>query len=207
MISYFDNFPSDIEAIGLNLSGGTDSALLFYMLLKTIRDRGLRTKVYAIHGYDAARPFDDSWGTAEKVYDWIVDKFPTVKIQQQIAPLFIFPFYKDKDVNKELYAKPVLLYMQRRYNLTEVIFGDTLGMPDSPRPVDTDLIQLQKQNPLRYPIAHLNKQFVAEQYLLLGIEELSTITASCVGIESPCKSCWWCEERKWAFGTYDGAVD
>ena len=22
----------------------------------------------------------------------------------------------------------------------------------------------------------------------------------------PCKECWWCREKKWAFGMYDGGV-
>ena len=45
------------------------------------------------------------------------------------------------------------------------------------------------------------------------MKELFPITASCVGyaketdyFTKPCKVCWWCREKKWAFGMYDGEV-
>ena len=45
------------------------------------------------------------------------------------------------------------------------------------------------------------------------MDELFPITASCVAyakktnhFSEPCKECWWCREKKWAFGMYDGNV-
>ena len=35
-LDYFETFPTDIKSVGLSLSGGADSALAFYCLLKTL---------------------------------------------------------------------------------------------------------------------------------------------------------------------------
>lgn len=210
MIDYFKDFSSDIKAVGLNLSGGVDSAFTFYCLLKTIHDKGYQTKVYPIHGVDVAWPEHKSWEKATEVYNWIVNKFNILKLDERVHPISIFPYEKKTDVNKIEFFSPVFEYMKRRYDIEEVIFSDTQGMPDSPRPTDdaSMLLDYQKKNPLRYPLAHVNKQFIADQYKQLGIQELSNITASCItGLHPPCKQCWWCQERKWAFGTYDGGVD
>ena len=210
VVNYFENFPSDIKAIGLNLSGGTDSAFIFYCLLKTINDKKYNTKVYPMHGVDVHWPDHKSWEKAQEVYQWVVAKFPLLVEQDQVGPVSVFPFNKTKDVNKITFLEPILVYMKRRYGIIDTIFSDTQGMPHSPRPTDdaSSLLHLQRSTPIRYPIAHVNKSFIAYQYKKLGIEELSNITVSCVtNLTPPCKECWWCKERKWAFGTYDGAVD
>ena len=209
-LEYFEKFPRDIKAIGLNLSGGVDSAFTYYCLLKTIHDKGLQTHVYPIHGVDTAWPSHKSWEKALQVRDWVVGKFNILKIDGRAEPISIFPYEKKLDVNKLSFFSPVLEYMKRRYEIEEVIFSDSQGMPDNPRPTDDAymLLDYQKKNPLRYPLAHIDKKFIAGQYEELGIQELSNITGSCItGLYPPCKQCWWCEERKWAFGTYDGGVD
>ena len=42
------------------------------------------------------------------------------------------------------------------------------------------------------------------QYEKYGIMDLSLLTVSCIGDPGPCSKCFWCKERKWAFGNYDG---
>lgn len=54
------------------------------------------------------------------------------------------------------------------------------------------------------PFVNLNKKDIAEMYRALGVEEqLFKVTRSCETPEhigSHCGVCWWCDERKWAFG-------
>ena len=216
MITYFDEFPHDVKSIGLSLSGGTDSALAFYWLLKTLSERGQQTKVYAMHGYDTHRKVARSYEAADRVYDWIISQFDI-----DIPPLFTFAYNKNKPVGKYEYHYPNVLYLQRKYNIVDNIMGDTLDMPDDDRPTfDThpddpykqqnkqELVDMAKKHPLRAPFATVNKKFIAAQYKKFNLNYLSTLTVSCTGDDiKPCKQCWWCRERKWAFGTYDGGVD
>lgn len=56
------------------------------------------------------------------------------------------------------------------------------------------------------PFAHTNKQGIAKLYKELYVEELYLITRSCENLtltEGHCGTCWWCKERLWAFGRLD----
>lgn len=52
------------------------------------------------------------------------------------------------------------------------------------------------------PIANHNKRDVYNMYIEANVlDELFPLTFSCVdSIDKHCGKCWWCEERKWAFG-------
>ena len=73
----------------------------------------------------------------------------------------------------------------------------------------------EKHNrPFYVPFNNVDKRFIAENYKKFNLmEELFPITGSCVGyaeatdnFSKPCRVCWWCREKKWAFGMYDGGV-
>jgi len=212
MTDYFDNFPYDVKSIGLSLSGGTDSALAFYMLLKTLSERGQKTNVHAMHGYDINRKIARSYEAADRVYNWITSQFDI-----DVPPLFTFAYNKVNDGSKYQYHYPNVIYLKNKYNIVDVITGDTLGMPNNSRPVfkndctdpdEQELIQMSKDYPLRLPFVHFDKKFIAAQYEAFNLSELSKLTVSCIGDDIlPCKKCWWCVERKWAFNNFDGGVD
>lgn len=64
---------------------------------------------------------------------------------------------------------------------------------------------------LESPFVNVDKRFIAEMYDLFNIkDELFPLTRSCVGgflktegFTEPCGECYWCEEKLWAFGSYD----
>ena len=208
-INYFEEFPTDVKSVGLCLSGGLDSALTFYCLLKTLSDRNQDTLVYTMHGYDTFRSVARSYESADAVYEYIVSHFNI-----EVPPLHTFAFCKNKPVGKYEWFFPNYTYLKNKYNIVDIIMGDTLGMPHLNRPVwnndvndptEQEIIEMSKQHPLRFPFATVNKKFIAHQYRILGLRNLSTLTTSCAADKiGPCKECWWCEERKWAFNSYDG---
>ena len=62
------------------------------------------------------------------------------------------------------------------------------------------------------PFEHVDKRFTAQVYEdLFLLETLFPLTRSCLSEdvektnyhEKPCKECYWCEEKFWAFGQYD----
>jgi len=208
-LDYFESFPTDIKSVGLSLSGGADSALAFYCLLKTLSDRNQDTLVYTMHGYDTFRTVARSYEAADAVYEYIVSLFNI-----EVPPLHTFAFYKNKAVGKYEWFFPNYIYLKNKYNIEDMITSMTLGMPDRKRPnwnedkyelTEEEVIAMSKEAPLRFPFATVDKKFIAHQYRKLGLSDLSALTSSCVGDQKvPCKKCWWCEERYWAFKSYDG---
>lgn len=72
-----------------------------------------------------------------------------------------------------------------------------------------------------HPWINVDKKFIADQYVKFGLEEdLLPLTRSCEArpektgydpkifgdelrmFEQPCGMCWWCLEKKWAFGHF-----
>lgn len=64
------------------------------------------------------------------------------------------------------------------------------------------------------PFVQIDKKWIAGMYEQLGLmDELFPLTASCIGdnedskfYTEPCKKCFWCYEKLWAFGCYDGGL-
>jgi hypothetical protein len=63
-------------------------------------------------------------------------------------------------------------------------------------------------------LATVDRSFVAEYFNKIKfLKDLFPLTASCVGglfetkgWTQPCKNCWWCKEKFWAFHQYDGGT-
>ena len=64
------------------------------------------------------------------------------------------------------------------------------------------------------PFVNVDKKFVADLYKQFDLmDDLFPLTMSCIGFDyqtnyftEPCKKCYWCHEKKWAFGCYDGGL-
>ena len=62
------------------------------------------------------------------------------------------------------------------------------------------------------PLFTVDRSFVADFYRKVEfLKNIFPLTASCVGglvatknWTTPCKKCWWCKEKFWAFHQYDG---
>lgn len=204
MIDYFKKFPDNIENIGISLSGGTDSALILYMLVQMIieRDQVGLVHIYPIHGYDTVRTQTYSWEAAEAIVEYI--NRPDI-----IKPVYVFAYEKTEKLSKEYYWKANHEYMMRRYNIPFIIRGVTQGMPDDDRPLakgDADSKRLHHIAKTTWilPFGSVDKKYIAEQYRKLDLDDMYKLTVSCIeDTPDPCKKCWWCKEKHWAFGSYD----
>jgi predicted PP-loop superfamily ATPase len=78
-------------------------------------------------------------------------------------------------------------------------------------PVGSDLVSIfgTKAQGITLPISvfapfiNINKKEIAKLYKILNIEYLYSMTRSCESltvIDAHCGKCWWCKERVWAFG-------
>ena len=209
-VDYFWHFPYEIENIGLSLSGGMDSALILWCLVEMLKGRehlGKDVKIWCTHGYDITRTKTHSYEAAQRVLDWIKWHH---KDTTMIQPLHVFGYEKNKNTSKEVLHYANYEYIQRRYKVPFIIRGVTQGW-DKDRPLaksgdknEEELKEIAKTTWI-LPFGAVNKKFIAYQYKRHALEGLKAITVSCIADSpKPCQKCWWCQERFWAFGDYDG---
>ena len=211
-VDYFWEFPN-YKNIGLSLSGGMDSALILWCLVEMLRGRqhlAEGAKIWCMHGYDINRTKTHSYQAAQRVLDW-------VKWHQKdntfIQPLHVFAYHKTRaDQSKMQFHKPNEEYLKRRYNCDVVISGITQDHTGHGRTNNQTNAYFSNQDladetkiSWKYPFGAVDKQFIAYQYKRHALDGLRAITVSCTADSpEPCQECFWCQERYWAFGDYDG---
>ena len=200
-------FPKHIKKCGLFLSGGIDSALILYHLSK------LPVEVYPIHGYDINIPEMDTLTVAQDVRNWIlVNGIMKKDLQAKIHDITIHPMDFVGVKSKYHFMRPARKYLEQRFAVTHWVFGTSQGMPGDERPGNSmkgkELQNLpDNYNDIIVPWAYKNKQDIAKEYAEFNLNELANITNSCIkSTPVPCRECWWCKERYWAFNSYDGGV-
>lgn len=187
--------------IGMWISGGADSALLLYLCVNYILDNNLHTKIIPIHGWDKRREYSYSPKVAKNIIEKINELIPNDIIQ----PLQLCAYHKLKGEEKSKYHKPFTELLRREDIIDHKITGSTLQPNILP-----DIGRSSRRSTSEYsPLGDLTKRDVAilyGEYNLL--ESLYPLTVSCIDDlpSGPCKECWWCKEKFWAFGSYDGGV-
>ncbi len=250
-IGFFDfDYKAISTKIGISLSGGSDSALLFYLMAKYLKDVTLIPRHAIEEHSDPLRSRPNSIFPAKKVIEYVKNKFPDA----DIAETYVFeiprddedmlakarelnqPGWKHYPMNDKGVAK--MLHIQKDWEHAYKIgmYGFLCGGTTSNPPQEV-LDNWKKQDPGLYwearrskvhdtgpfinknslssykPFTNVDKKFLAGIYKKEDIIDLHNITESCTGYAAdtnwftePCKKCFWCYERKWAFGSYDGEV-
>ena len=205
--------------IGINLSGGCDSSLLLYFTLKELKSHQTIIPITGVHN---ARP-SNIWNVEEIVL-LMRELFPDKNIGEHAVDYYDKDFEKDK-VNKhreheqKLWdAKTIeVLFHGRTANppIEEAEIHNLTFKRENQRDGNEKFVYHENHNrPFYVPFNNVDKRFISENYKKFNLmEELFPITASCVGyakdtdnFSKPCRVCWWCREKKWAFGMYDGCV-
>lgn len=230
-VEYIKSF----EKIGVSVSGGTDSALLFYLICKFVPDVSIlpwsANDIYRPTNLDAAR----------SVYDAIKNHFP----DREIKPMYEF----DIDTKDPYWRRFSRENYKNTYNLsiggftknsiishkTELLYetdevrmhinGLTANPPEEivkQLGIEniTEKRRYSKDNETKLktmykPFRNVDKKWVAGMYERFELMDwIYPLTQSCTGFAQetnfftePCKECFWCNEKKWAFGTYDLCFD
>jgi 7-cyano-7-deazaguanine synthase in queuosine biosynthesis len=211
------------KKIGISLSGGADSALLAYLILKqsnaeiyfTTQVRMWKTRPW--QGY-----------VAQQVVEWFRFNFPhrIHHIQNLIPPELEEPTeYLIKDeYGKMKPGNRIILrahneYVAYQYNLDALYAGVNMN-PDIDIPgkvAERDYGHIQPHFvhngvDICHPFVYTKKDWIIKQYYENGIENLLNLTRSCEGefagldytTYNPgqdvplCGECFWCKEREWA---------
>lgn len=206
------------SSIWVSVSGGTDSTLLLYLIVKYLYETNSAAKVTPWCYVDASRPGNDKDVAA-------IIKVITQRFNYKIEDLIVDHFYKPVGGDKASLTKPFwdIQASSGRYDL----YANALSAAP---PLD-----VMQQNPNFYeafkkvgpenrlnegrilnysnnhklwiwqPFININKKYLAEIYEEQGLlDDLFPLTKSCVSrSKTPCFNCFWCYEKVWAFGMYD----
>ena len=223
--------PEGITKIGCNVSGGADTAILFYLLCKYIQDSGRDITIL---------PFNRTYLDRPTIKEALLI---VAKIKELLGgdTSFIQPVHSEIECKK--WGRIFQQWAETKLFETgdvEMLFD---GMTANPKDLDfykcglsgggrfseheEDLPKrirvfskfFQDGNypdnfPQYYidrPFCNVDKKFIKEMYEMHGIEDaIFPLTWSCEGsffdtegFAKPCKSCFNCIEKEWAFGRFD----
>lgn len=210
-------FDDDNKTLGIWLSGGADSSLLCYLLAKHILDNNLDFKIQPVTIFKNKRTT-----YYKNVLDFIKDSL-------NCNELFLEPIVKDRIDEDEHTAFFNLNYENVISKKYKYIYSGINQTPEAENYTSTwkpvyELDQsrskytkklmvincvIELENKLHEfgeirPFFNLNKKKIAELYKQYGLlDTLFPLTVSCnTGNIEPrhCGECWFCQERKWAFG-------
>ena len=217
----FFNFNTQNLKIGIAVSGGADSALLLYLTAKYVKD----AEIIPWSGYEIEnknhkfRPF--TIHDAKSVVDVVRNKLPNAHISQH----YIWSYDK-RGQDKKIYMKDEAKRCLDNGIIDLYVTGRTANPPkdvlneiekklpsDTAGPIESSRSYLQSERPsdtYYAPFINMNKKVISRLYQKYDcMEDLFPVTQSCVGwaeetnwFTEPCKQCFWCHERKWAFGSY-----
>ena len=218
-----------IVTIGVWMSGGVDSTLMCYLLAKKIKEQNLPIKIQPV-SVDNKRPFAYIAGTVRQKIIELLDcsdiflehLFYTppgetlIWTQKEFKQEFLDRNYDNfkNDRMQALYTGTTLnppQDIQTKFNYgilpdIEAVRGE--GVPKIIEKYSVHEVEgMTKEFIEIRPFLEINKQGIAQLYIDNNImDSLFPLTRSCEDItpgvvHGPCGICWWCEERKWGFGT------
>ncbi len=171
------------KKIGVFVSGGLDSGLMLYLFHKYSLDFGTENqfKVYTVE-----RP-NQSMIFAQRVVDYINNEFDTDLTINKVG---------SDQLHHSLHIASGII--EAGNDDTDVfVLADTLIPGEVPNGPKRRLINHPK---VKQPWLFLAKDKIVQACIDMELMDLITISHSCeVPNMVPCKLCWHCKERAWAF--------
>jgi len=203
-----DKIPVFTTPTGIFVSGGADSALLLFLLLKKYTSP---LQIFTIVKYENIDNYAKTI-SALNVVRKCIELTNNDNIEHRMLHVYTH------EIPYLYWHNIVESYTQRKI-VDKVFHGLTANPPDDvvsmfkhkQHPDDVyernpNIIKdIQSINsPFVYPWINVNKKFIYDQYKDLELlDSLFPLTLSCVRPTvnlTHCGECFWCEERKWAFG-------
>jgi 7-cyano-7-deazaguanine synthase in queuosine biosynthesis len=193
----------DQTPIGVSLSGGADSAVLAFILMK----------------YSKSPIHFITLGSKQKNYTSVKHSVEVLQKCVDLTGNFNVTHHVAYTYSQERDSFFKLLIDNVDSSLVSIVYTGTTQLPPTEdllkfkHKLSPDLISrrdpnitsptFSHHNKLYHPFLNCDKKDIKQLYQDLGIlDSLFPITRSCIAMErSPnhCGNCWWCEERLWAF--------
>lgn len=213
--------PTTSKNIYVNCSGGADSAILLYMVIKYLEDENRTDANVTV--LTCANKRKGNWNSsrATEVINFVTDRLNSPLIKGH------YTYYRDVQDVKYFHEVEGSLIKEKKI---DVIFS---GITANPSPEDSmvighdgNMVDLRDECLVErdkgkkkceewsgevlylHPFGNVDKKMVAELYDRFDLTgTLLPLTRSCEAFADatnnftePCGKCWWCLERKWAFG-------
>jgi hypothetical protein len=177
------------QNIGVMISGGADSTLLFWLLLNENKNENLKCNII---------PFCVDRLNGSKEHSYRVVNFLKKYLNIDI-PDPIIVGNPDVHHSKQVYSG--LLDIKNKYNIDTIYVGGTQNPPHGSvkgpypyRPTSSDYNRFDLN-----PFLYCDKRHIIYLYIKYNLLELLDITHSCgVWNHGKCLACFSCSERFWA---------
>ena len=189
--------------VGVLCSGGADSSLVLYLLMK------YSTEPIHVFTLSNAKKHYTNSVIINYIIKWCLENTNNHNIT-------LHTWFAAEQTNRELGKLPAEFLSNKK--IYKLYIGDTCYPPDdinlqfasngydvfqNMKDRDPNITRSTGIGPFYYPFTNYNKKKIAEIYRHENIMELFTLTRSCesgdnIGSQH-CQKCWWCQERAWAF--------
>ena len=217
------DIPDTYNSVCVNMSGGADSAILFFIIAKYLKEYrpNIRLSVATLNEANKNyymgkntrdiidfvikeldfKNFDTHYiYYAEKQSREVIDNFLAKMISSNIIDLFIggttMPPLCEGPALAEVEGKEVDI---KEHSNAQLTHDERVSQPI-----------WNSAKTMYKPFVKIDKSFIADMYYLHNLQDtMFPKTKSCttlatnhmfVGDFDHCGKCWWCLERKWAFG-------
>lgn len=200
--------PVDKTKVGIKLSGGTDSAILCYMLAAYCKESRPDVVIHPITFVSDGKPYNMIFASE------IVKKISQLLDFHNFGEHY-FTNVRTNSASENTYDQEEYLDNLYLDNKIDIHFNGVTLSPDAlnikglpPDRVWTGVKKPQSIFTVRTPFINTDKKGVYEHYVNLGVlESLFPLTRSCEkftdDFSKHCEECWFCKERFWAFGRYE----
>lgn len=174
------HIPKDCEKIIVLLSGGIDSALLLFLLMRERKETGrmIPVKCFVMRSSTTAHT---------GVLNWISEYY-----QEEIPFELIPKFYIREAVSNILLIDSGYVYSGCNLVLENHFTPSVYLMGDTPPVRGPALNEFHLR-----PFIDIPKDVIIQEYQKLNIMDLLKITVSCGVSDNPCGGCYFCLEREW----------
>ena len=215
--------PEKYKKIGVNCSGGADSSILLLMVVQYLIDNGRTDTTVSVSTCSNDKKGRWNGRRAADVIEYVIQKTKFANFDLH------YTYYRDVQDTKYFHQVESKLFADDRIDVFvsgitsnppvgESVLnarGQTIVLSDEMLPERTGtnhaLWYYNNGQSFYTPFANVDKRFIASMYKQYNAMDLFDSTRSCESIPNegedikefettPCGNCWWCLERKWAFG-------
>lgn len=182
---------------GVLVSGGLDSAILLFLLLKEIKDFNLDVDLTV---YNVPNVNDGAMVYSKQVVDYLEKHFETKINLKNVGSGSASPL--------QLITSPAKLLLET--GEIDVLYSGQNQFPEEAKTWQAyknaqGLFKRKspyapESNQAKFPFIRLHKHHILEIYRQYDILDFASITHSCTTkVQGKCMECLWCKERTWAF--------
>jgi uncharacterized protein YehS (DUF1456 family) len=193
----------------VSMSGGTDSTLFRYLIAKYLKDNNIKISITPLIFLPKKQPKHFLNKKSDIILNQIT-KLTNFTFNKKLIKYLKHKFeLSSNDFTNFKASDFIVLGATKNPNIT---FKDDTNR-DKKR--DNPKYMIDNNNNIIHtkyiPIYHLHKKDIAKIYKEYNLlKTLLPYTYSCISenteltnrYKTPCKKCWWCEEKNWAFGVY-----